>query len=154
MQPLALGAVSTPPSGAPRKWGRKGRNKSCISITFNSSASSGKTRRSGKSAATARISPCCPLRPSSRGKTRTTSGRPEPSGTRVVAFNRLDDSIADTLHTGDHVLIDGQLVSSKYESENGKSKKAKGAKVTIFWRVRANSVRRLSRAEAEVPAAA
>jgi hypothetical protein len=27
MQPLALGAVSTPPSGAPRKWGRKRRNK-------------------------------------------------------------------------------------------------------------------------------
>src|SRR5882762_7435231 len=81
MQPLALGAVSTPPSGAPRKWGRKGRNKSCISITSNSSASSGKTLRSAKFAATARISPCCPSRPSSRGKTRTTSGRPEPSGT-------------------------------------------------------------------------
>ena len=46
------------------------------------------------------------------------------------------------------------LVSSKYEYENGKSKKAKAAKVTAFWSVRANSVRRLSRAEAEVPAAA
>ena len=73
---------------------------------------------------------------------------------RVVAFNRLGESIADTLHKGDHVLIDGQLVSSKYESENGKSKKAKAAKVTIYWSVRANSVRRLSRAEAEVPAVA
>jgi hypothetical protein len=51
------------------------------SITSNSSASSEKIRRSGKSAATARISPCCPSPPSSRGKTRTTSGRPEPSGT-------------------------------------------------------------------------
>jgi hypothetical protein len=45
--------------------------------------------------------------------------------------------------------VDGQLVSSKYERENGKSKKAKAAKVTVFWSVRANSVRRLSRAEAE-----
>jgi single-strand DNA-binding protein len=71
---------------------------------------------------------------------------------RVVAFNRLGESIADTLHKGDHVLVDGQLVSSKYENENGKSKKAKAAKVTVFWSVRANSVRRLSRAEAEVPA--
>jgi len=44
------------------------------------------------------------------------------------------------------------LVSSKYERENGKSKKAKAAKVT-FWSVRANSVRRLSRAEAEPPTA-
>jgi single-strand DNA-binding protein len=73
---------------------------------------------------------------------------------RVVAFNRLGESIADTLHKGDHVLVDGLLVSSQYQSENGKSKKVKAAKVTVFWSVRANSVRRLSRAEAEVPAAA
>jgi single-strand DNA-binding protein len=71
---------------------------------------------------------------------------------RVVAFNRLGESIADTLHKGDHVLVDGILISSKYERENAKSKKAKAAKVTVFWSVRANSVRRLSRAEAEVPA--
>jgi hypothetical protein len=44
-----------------------------------------------------------------------------------VAFNRLDESLADTLHKGDHVLVDGhQLVSSKYERENGKSKKEGG----------------------------
>jgi single-strand DNA-binding protein len=69
---------------------------------------------------------------------------------RVVAFNRLGESIANTLHKGDHVLVDGML-SKKYENENGKSKKSKAAKVTVFWSVRANSVRRLSRAEAEVP---
>jgi single-stranded DNA-binding protein len=68
-----------------------------------------------------------------------------------VAFNRLGESIAGTLHKGDHVLVDGQLVSKKYENENGKSRKAKAAKVTVFWSVRANSVRRLSRADAEVP---
>jgi single-strand DNA-binding protein len=72
---------------------------------------------------------------------------------RVVAFNRLGASLADTLHKGDHVLVDGMLVSSKFDRENGKSKKAKAAKVTVFWSVRANSVRRLSRAESEVPAA-
>jgi len=49
---------------------------------------------------------------------------------RVVAFNRLGTALADTLHKGDHVLVDGMLVSSKYERENGKSKKAKAAKVT------------------------
>ncbi|HVN21160.1 MAG TPA: single-stranded DNA-binding protein, partial [Dongiaceae bacterium] len=65
---------------------------------------------------------------------------------RVVAFNRLGEAIADTLHKGDHVLVDGQLVSSKYANENGKSKKAKAAKFATFWSVRANSVRRLSRA--------
>jgi single stranded DNA-binding protein len=72
---------------------------------------------------------------------------------RVVAFNRIGESIANSLHKGDHVLVDGLLVSSKYESENSKSKKAKTAKVNVFWSVRANSVRRLSRAEAEIPAA-
>ena len=44
------------------------------------------------------------------------------------------------------------LVSSKYERENGKSKKAKPAKLT-FWSVRAKSVRGLSRAGAEPPTA-
>ena len=70
---------------------------------------------------------------------------------RVVAFNRLGESIADTLRKGDHVLVDGQLVSSKYEREAGKSKKARATNFAIFWSVRANSVRRLSRAEAEAP---
>jgi single stranded DNA-binding protein len=59
---------------------------------------------------------------------------------RVVAFNRLGESIADALHKGDHVLVDSMVVSTKYERENGKSKKAKTAKVTVFSSVRANSV--------------
>ena len=42
---------------------------------------------------------------------------------RVVVFNRLGESVADTLHKGNHILVDGILVSSKYERENGKSKK-------------------------------
>jgi len=58
------------------------------------------------------------------------------------------------LRKGDHVLVDGQLGSSKYERENRKPKKVKAAKFAIFWSARANSIRRLSRAEAEVPATA
>jgi single stranded DNA-binding protein len=71
---------------------------------------------------------------------------------RVVAFSRLGTALAETLHKGDQVLVDGSLVSSKYERENGKNKKVKAAKVT-FWTVRANSVRRLSLGEAEPPSA-
>jgi len=74
--------------------------------------------------------------------------------TVLSVANRLGESIADTIHKGDHVLVDGQLVSSKYERENGESKKRKSAKFAIFWSVRANSIRRLSRSEAEIPAAA
>jgi single-stranded DNA-binding protein len=49
-----------------------------------------------------------------------------------VGFNRLGESIAELLHKGDYVLVDGILVGSKYENENGKSKNAKAAKVTVF----------------------
>jgi single stranded DNA-binding protein len=73
---------------------------------------------------------------------------------RVVAFNRLGEALAESLHKGDHVLVDGLLVSTKYEGENGKSKKGKTAQFSVFWSVRANSVRRLSRAEADAPTAA
>ena len=52
---------------------------------------------------------------------------------RIVTFNHLGESIADTLHKGDQVLVDGMLVSSKYEGENAKPEKAKFAKVTVFW---------------------
>jgi single-stranded DNA-binding protein len=72
----------------------------------------------------------------------------------VLFRPRLADHVARTIKKGDHVLVDGQLVRSKYEPENGKSKRAKAAKVTVFWSVRANSVRRLSRAEAEIPSQA
>jgi single-strand DNA-binding protein len=73
---------------------------------------------------------------------------------RIVAFSRLGQSIADALHKGDHVLVDGQLVSSKYDRANIKANKTKSPKLDIFWSVRANSVRRLSRAESEAPAQA
>jgi single stranded DNA-binding protein len=73
---------------------------------------------------------------------------------RVVTFNRLAGSIAESLEKRDHVLVDGILGSLKYENENGKPKKAKAAQVTVSSSVRANSVRRLSRAEAEAPTAA
>jgi single-stranded DNA-binding protein len=69
-------------------------------------------------------------------------------------FQSLDESIAESLRKGVHVLVDGLLVSSKYEHENGKSKKAEAVQFSVFWSVRANSVRRLSRAEAEVPPSA
>jgi hypothetical protein len=59
---------------------------------------------------------------------------------------RLAESVLNNIKKGDHMLV-----SSKCEREIGKSKKAKAAKVTVFWSVRANSVRRLSRAEAEAP---
>jgi hypothetical protein len=65
---------------------------------------------------------------------------------------RVSEAVLTNIKKGFHVLVEGSLISSTYEQANGKGKKAKAAKVAVFWSVRANSVRRLSRAETEIPA--
>jgi single-stranded DNA-binding protein len=49
---------------------------------------------------------------------------------------------------GDLVLVAGRLVSSTYEREIGKGKKATTAKQTV-WQIRATSIRKLNRREKE-----
>ena len=69
---------------------------------------------------------------------------------RVVVFGKYAEAITGIFHKGDHVLVEGTLVSSTYQREgNGKGKKAKAAKqqTQTFWNVRANSVRKLNRAD-------
>ena len=140
--------------GAPRKWGRKRRIKSCISITSNSSASSGKPPEKREVRGNGANFTVLSVATQQSWKDSNDEWQSKTEWHRVVAFHRLGQSIADTLHKGDHVLVDGQLVSSKYEVENGKSKKAKAANFNVFWSVRANSVRRLSRADAQAPSTA
>ena len=68
---------------------------------------------------------------------------------RVSVFRpRLAEHVLNNLKKGDHVLVEGSLVSSTYEVANGKSKKAKGKRVTS-WSIRADVVRKLDRGEAE-----
>src|SRR5581483_2144900 len=128
-----------PPSGAPRKWGGNGE-KSYVS----QSRSAHRLPRQG-----ARETPSPRKRHElHRAVRRTQQSWKDASEEwhsrtewhRVVAFNRLGEAIAQTLHKGDHVLVDGMLVSSRFERENGKSKKGKAAKHVVFWSVRANSV--------------
>jgi single-strand DNA-binding protein len=72
---------------------------------------------------------------------------------RVAVFRpRLAEHIAAAIKKGSHVLVEGSLVSSTYEIANGKSKKAKGTKVTS-WSIRADVVRKLDRGEPEPEAA-
>ena len=66
---------------------------------------------------------------------------------RVVCFNRLNDAAA-RLRRGDHVVITGSLVSSKYEREVSKGKKPTTLKLTS-WQIRANTLRKLNRAVKE-----
>ena len=67
---------------------------------------------------------------------------------RVVAWNSLGERVAASLHQGDHVLVEGTLVSSSYAREYGKGKKATTVKHTV-WQIRADSIRKLNRGEKE-----
>jgi single-strand DNA-binding protein len=70
---------------------------------------------------------------------------------RVVASNSLGERVAASLRQGDHILVEGTLVSSTYEREYGKGKKATTVKHTV-WQIRADSIRKLNRGE-KVPEA-
>ena len=67
---------------------------------------------------------------------------------RVVAWNGLGERVAAALHKGDHVLVEGTLVSTTYDREYGKGKKPTVVKHTL-WQIRADSIRKLNRGEKE-----
>jgi len=74
---------------------------------------------------------------------------------RVIAWNGLGEYAAAKLKKGDHIYVEGTLVSGTYEREIGKGKKAATLKLTS-WSIRANVVRKLNRTEnqSEVASAA
>jgi len=78
---------------------------------------------------------------------------------RVVAWNALAETAIARLDSGDHVHIEGRLVSSTYEKQYGNSKNPVCVKRT-FWQVRADAIRKLDRTKtpsgsaSEQPAAA
>ena len=61
---------------------------------------------------------------------------------------RLAEHVATAIKKGSHVLVEGSLISTAYEREVGKGKKAKTTKQT-FWCIRADVVRKLDRGEPE-----
>jgi len=68
---------------------------------------------------------------------------------RVCIFRpRLAEHVATAIKKGSHVLVEGSLISTAYEREVGKGKKAKTTKQT-FWCIRADLVRKLDRGEPE-----
>lgn len=72
---------------------------------------------------------------------------------RIVAWNGLGEYAASKLKKGDHLYIEGTLVSSVYERGIGKGKNKTKLPVT-FWQVKAESIRKLNRAKAAPNAAA
>jgi single-stranded DNA-binding protein len=65
---------------------------------------------------------------------------------RLFAWNSLGEQVAASLRQGDHVLVEATLVSSSYECEYGKGKKATIVKHTV-WQIWADSIRKLNRGE-------
>ena len=64
---------------------------------------------------------------------------------RVVAWNGLGEYAASKLRKGDHVYVEGTLVSNTYNNNFGKGKSS----VTVSlrsWQVKADSIRKLNRA--------
>jgi single-strand DNA-binding protein len=67
---------------------------------------------------------------------------------RVVAWNGLGEYAAAKLRKGDHVYVEGTLVSSIYDKDLGKGK----SKITMplnLWQVKADSIRKLNRTKRE-----
>jgi single-strand DNA-binding protein len=67
---------------------------------------------------------------------------------RVVAWNGLGEYAATKLRKGDHIYVEGTLVSSTYEKEYGKGK----SRITVpvkAWHVKADSIRKLNRVRKE-----
>ncbi len=60
----------------------------------------------------------------------------------------LGERVAASLRQGDHVLVEGTLVSSTYEHEYGKGKKTEKVKYTVL-QIRDDSIRKLNRVEKE-----
>lgn len=63
---------------------------------------------------------------------------------RVVAWNGLGEYAAAKLRKGDHIYVEGTLVSRTYDKEFGKGK----SKITVplkSWQVKADSIRKLNR---------
>jgi len=71
----------------------------------------------------------------------------------MVASNRVGEFVAASLHQGDHILVEDTLVSTGYEREYGKAKKATTVKHTVC-QICADSIRKLNRAEKESEAIA
>jgi len=66
----------------------------------------------------------------------------------TYAWNGLGEYAATKLRKGDHIYVEGTLVSSTFEKEFGKGK----SKITVpfkAWQVKADSIRKLNRAKKE-----
>lgn len=67
---------------------------------------------------------------------------------RITAWNILGESTAERIHSGDHVHIQGRLVSATYDKNYGDDDNPVVVQRT-YWQVRADSIHKLDRAAAQ-----
>jgi single-strand DNA-binding protein len=65
---------------------------------------------------------------------------------RLIAWNGLGEYAAKKLRKGDHLYVEGMLVSSIYDKEVGKGKN-KTKLVLTSWQIKVQSIRKLNRAK-------
>ena len=65
---------------------------------------------------------------------------------RLIAWNGLGEYAANKLRKGDHLYVEGMLVSSIYDKEVGKGKN-KTTLVLTSWQIKVQSIRKLNRAK-------
>lgn len=78
-------------------------------------------------------------------KNATGEFRTAPSGIASSRGMPFGERATESLHSGDHVYIQGQLVSSAHDRQYGDAEKPTVVKLT-FWQVRADAIRKLDRA--------
>jgi single-strand DNA-binding protein len=146
MQPLALGAAALA-FGCPKKMGQKGESKMSYlnSVTLVGFVGADpEQRQANGSGAKFTVLSVATQRSWKNAQDEWTS---KTEWHRVCIFRpRLAEHIAAMVKKGSHILIEGELVSSTYERQSGKGKKAATAKITS-WSIRADAVRRLDRGE-------
>jgi len=65
---------------------------------------------------------------------------------RLIAWNGLGEYAVNKLRKGDHLYVEGMLVSSIYDKEVGKGKN-KTTLVLTSWQIKVQSIRKLNRAK-------
>jgi single stranded DNA-binding protein len=148
MQPLAWGAVALAFGVPQKKRGRKRRKDMYLnSVTIVGFAGADPVERQAKTSGTKFVVFSVATQRSWKNSQDEWTSKTE--WHRVTVFRpRLAANVLATVRKGAHVLVEGSLISSIYEPENGKGRKAENRKVTS-WSIRADAVRKLDRGESD-----
>ncbi len=141
-QPLALGAVSAR-SGVPQLQGQKRRN-TIYQNRVHLIGYLGRNPEQKSAKQSGRKYTVFSLATKRAWKGADEEWHSKTEWHRIIAWNGLGEYAAAKLRKGDHIYIEGTLVSNIYEKKVNKGKNATSVEIT-FWQVKAQSIRKLNR---------